>query len=50
MPAGTVTFFGVFDAETSGNFLWGGSLTSTRVVNAGDTFQFGVGDVDVVLD
>jgi len=49
MPACTITHMGVYDAETSGNFLWGGALTASKTVNAGDTFQFPIGDIDASL-
>ena len=50
MPACTVTHVGVWDAESSGNFLWGGALTASKVVNSGDTFEIASGDLDVTLD
>jgi len=50
MPACTVTHVGVWDAATAGNFLWGGALAASKTVNAGDTFQIPVGDLDVTLD
>ena len=50
MPACTVTHAGVWDAETAGNFLWGGALAANKTLNAGDTFRFPVGDLDVTLD
>jgi hypothetical protein len=39
MPAVTVTHVGVWDASTSGNFLVGGPLAASKVVNSGDTFR-----------
>lgn len=50
MPAATLTHVGVWDAETAGNFLWGGALTASKTTNAGDTFQIAIGDLDVTLD
>ena len=50
MPACTVTHVGVWDAESSGNFLWGGALTASKVVNSGDTFEIASGDLVVTLD
>ena len=35
----TIAFIGIFDAATIGNFLWGGPVTPTRAVAAGDTFR-----------
>lgn len=51
MPASTITHVGVWDAVTAGNFLWGGAITpSSKSVNAGDTVQIGVGNLDITLD
>lgn len=50
MPACTITHVGVWDASTSGNFLWGGALTASKTVNSGDTVQIATGDLDVTLD
>jgi hypothetical protein len=50
MPAVTVTHVGVWDAASGGNFLWGGALSASKQVNAGDTFQIPSGDLDVTLD
>lgn len=50
MPACTITHVGVWDASTSGNFLWGGALTASKTVNSGDTVQIANGDLDVTLD
>ena len=50
MPAVTVTHVGVWDAAVAGNFLWGGTLSASKVINSGDTFRFPVGDFDITLD
>jgi hypothetical protein len=53
MPAATVTFAGIWSSSTataSANFIWGGALTTGKVVGAGDTFRFAVGNLDVTLD
>lgn len=50
MPAATLTHVGIWDASTAGNFLWGGALSSAKVVNSGDTFKIAAGDLDVTLD
>lgn len=49
MPAVTVTHAGIWDAESAGNFIWGGALTASKVVNSGDTFTIPTGDLDVSL-
>jgi hypothetical protein len=50
MPACTVTHVGVWDAVSAGNFLWGGALSASKTVNAGDTFKINSGDLDITLD
>lgn len=47
---GTITHFGLFDADTAGNFLGGGSLTASKVVASGDTVKFIIGALTVTLD
>jgi hypothetical protein len=47
---GTVTHVGVFDAITTGNLLFHGILTSSRVVDNGDTFSFAIDALGVALD
>lgn len=49
MPAVTVTHCGIWDASTAGNFLIGGALAASKVVNAGDTFNVAIGDLDISL-
>ncbi len=46
MPAATVTHGGVWDALTSGNFLYGNALAASKTVNSGDTFRFPIADID----
>lgn len=50
MPASTITHVGLWDAATAGNFLWGGALTASKTLNAGDTFRIAATDLDVSLD
>jgi hypothetical protein len=45
MPAATVSYAGIWDTSSSGNFLVGGSLTSPKTVGAGDTFRFASGSL-----
>jgi hypothetical protein len=47
---GTVVAFAILDAVTSGNFLYWGDLTASKVVNNGDTFKFPSGDIDLTED
>lgn len=49
MPACTVGYFGVWDAATVGNFLWGGVLSVSKSPGAGDTVEFPIGDIDASL-
>lgn len=46
---GTVTHMGIFDALTAGNLLWHGALTTSRIVNDGDTLTFAIGNIDLTL-
>jgi len=47
---GTVTHFGLFDAVTAGNLLFHGPLTTPKVINAGDSFVFPVGNITISID
>ena len=38
-----MTHFGVWDANSGGNFLASGQLTSSVIVVTGDTVQFNIG-------
>lgn len=46
---GTITHCGIFDALTSGNLLWHGALTASKLVNDGDSIQFAIGDMDLTI-
>lgn len=43
----TITYGGIWDAETSGNFRYRIPLSASKVVNAGDPCEFAIGDLDV---
>jgi hypothetical protein len=45
MPAATVTHVGLWDAVTTGNFLYKGALAVPRTTLAGDTLRFAAGDI-----
>mgnify|MGYP001765001706 CR=1 FL=1 len=49
MPACTVTHVGLWSAVSAGTFWWGGALTASKTVGAGDTLKIAAGDLDVVL-
>jgi hypothetical protein len=46
---GTVTHIGVFDAVTTGNMLWHGTISTQKTVADGDTLQFISGAVDLTI-
>ena len=50
MPAVTITDWGAWDASSGGNFLWGGALAISKVVNLGDVVQIGSGDLSISID
>lgn len=50
MPAGTFTHFGIWDASTTGNFLFGGALTASKTTASGDQITFASGAVTVTAD
>lgn len=45
----TVTHFAIMDASTSGNMLIWGALTSSKTVNAGDSFSIPAGSLTVTV-
>ena len=47
---GTITAMGIFDAETAGNLLYWGELTTDKAINSGDTAKFATGDIDITED
>lgn len=47
---GTVTHWGLFDANTAGNLLVWGPITTPKAIDTGDTASFGIGDLDITLD
>lgn len=46
---GTVTHFGIYDASTSGNLLYHGALTTSKVIDTGDVFKFATSALTVTL-
>lgn len=46
---GTISHLTIWDAQTSGNMLFHGALTATKVVNDGDTFQIQAGNLTISL-
>lgn len=50
MPAVTVSYVAVMDADTVGNVLFHGALTTARTLTSGDTFTIAAGDLDITVD
>jgi hypothetical protein len=46
---GTVAYFGILDASTSGNLLYHGALTVSKTIDTGDVFKFASGALSVTL-
>jgi hypothetical protein len=46
---GTVTHVAVMDAETSGNVLFYGEVTTSKTIDTGDTFQVTSGNLTISL-
>jgi hypothetical protein len=46
---GTIPFFAIFDASTSGNMLYHGALTASKTIENGDVFKFATSSVSVTL-
>lgn len=46
---GTVTHFGLYDAVTSGNLLFHGALTSSKVIETGDIFKIASSNLSITL-
>jgi hypothetical protein len=45
----TYTHVSVWDASTSGNFIFSAQLAASKAVDAGDDFTIPIGDIDVTL-
>lgn len=46
---GTITHIGIFDSLTTGNLLWHGAMTASKVINDGDTLEFAIGNIDLTI-
>ena len=46
---GTISHVGVYDAVTTGNLLFHGSVTTSKSIDTGDTFQISAGNLDITL-
>lgn len=49
MPACTVSHIGIFSLESGGTFWWGGALTVSKTLSAGDSIKFDIGEIDINL-
>jgi len=47
---GTITYFAILDASTSGNILFYGDLTTPKTISTGDTASFAVGSLVITED
>jgi len=47
---GTVTHWAIMDAATSGNVLYKGALTASKVVASGDTLKFAASAITITFD
>lgn len=46
---GTVSYFGIYDASSSGNLLYHGALTASKTIETGDVFKIASGSLTVTL-
>lgn len=46
---GTITHAAIYDADTGGNLIAWGALTTSRTINDGDVFRIPAGSLDVTL-
>lgn len=46
---GTVTHFAIFDALTTGNMMYHGALTTSKLIEIGDVFKIASGSLTVTL-
>jgi hypothetical protein len=44
-----VTHVGIWDAASTGNFLFGGALTTAKIVNVGDVFKFTANNLTITV-
>src|SRR5438034_6260767 len=47
---GTITGFAIYDSLTNGHELFWSALSASKVVNAGDTVTFQIGQITVTID
>jgi len=47
---GTITHISIHDASTAGNLLYHGAVTTSKLIESGDTFQISSGNLTISLD
>jgi hypothetical protein len=47
---GTVTHVGIYDAQTGGNLLFSGALTTSKTISANDQLKIAAGSLSISLD
>jgi hypothetical protein len=47
---GTVTHVGIYDAQTGGNLLFSGALTTNKTISANDQLKIAAGSLSISLD
>lgn len=47
---GTISHISIYDASTAGNLLYHGAVTTSKVIESGDTFQISSGNLTISLD
>lgn len=47
---GTAVAWGLFDAASSGNLLWYGSITTPKELLAGDIYRINIGNMTLTMD
>ena len=46
---GTVAYFGILDASSSGNLMYHGALDTSKVIETGDVFKISAGNLTITL-
>jgi hypothetical protein len=46
---GPITHFGIYDALTTGNLLYYGAFTTSKIIDTGDVFKIASGSLTVTL-
>jgi hypothetical protein len=46
---GTISHIGIYDAGTGGNLLFHGAVTTSKLIETGDTFQVSTGNLTITL-